>query len=1003
MTPILISRAPAFRARHLAALALVLAAACRDSTSAPAGPPPDPIAVAAAFRCRASVEASPSVSCAHGVPAAARSTDAAVQAALQRAPREAPTLGPNSFPTADILIGGRRYLALSPRITGFNAGTRTMSVAVDFDNRLGQPMGTLDGVTPDGVDGVRLVLVQDPVAVGTGSGAVVADARWSQTVVTQQGSRPAVRCSGDELADIVQPDEIGICDQAGFVLDPAVRQFEFVVVVSARLPDESPLGFANEPNLAADVGVLGTGGCAAKPLGFVTCWGSNEFGQQGRVSTGFAYGAAATPGFRSGVGLYRESQPAIAAGATHGCALRIDGVAECWGSNAYSEAGLVGYLIGRAFPTAIDNATTRFTAIAAGRQFTCGVTETQQVRCWGRNDALQLGSAGAATGLSRAIGASLLATRVATGRAHACALEVGTGAVWCWGDNSRGQLGRGATGAAALPAVVPALGAAATDVAVGDDHTCALLVTGRLECWGANESGQVGNDNADADVLTPTLVGPSGLAEVAAGGRNTCAFTTGGTTTYCWGDNREGQLGAASLASYEATPAVVSLPAALALAVGDAHVCAVVAAAGDNVRCWGSDFTRGLGTNVGAVIGRRTNIPVAASGTGALSTIAAGDGFTCGVSSEVPGTLTCWGANGVGQSAAPPVPEVGVSAGILGRARLQRVWGGTMHACGLDVDGRAWCWGNNAFGQLGRGTSGDLGASAQAAPDTVNGPALRFAELALGRAHTCGRTLTNEIWCWGDNGRSQVTDAVVTLLSPAGRAALGTGIQLAAGAYHTCFVGSTTPRTTICFGDNGWGQGGNGSRTTSADRRAVLPWAVANSVILAAGDRHTCAFTTDQFATTSIDCWGVNTRGQLGGSGQIPGVVATTPTLAFPITFQNGVVRGIMAGRDHTCLTADPYEGISGGVQCWGDDFDSQLGRGTSGGFSNALDVVRRTGFAPPADRLEATVARSSPGATHSCAISRGSVVLCWGGTGLRGESGNGGFFAPRAIEVLLP
>ncbi len=133
------------------------------------------------------------------------------------------------------------------------------------------------------------------------------------------------------------------------------------------------------------------------------------------------------------------------------------------------------------------------------------------------------------------------ANKLTAGQNHTCTLTT-AGTVKCWGANSSGQLGDNTVIARALPTEVPGL-ANITVVAAGDAHTCALTNTGGVKCWGNNANGQLG-DNSTIDRLSPVNVSglATGVIALIAGVSHTCAITAAGGVK-CWGFNGGGQLG----------------------------------------------------------------------------------------------------------------------------------------------------------------------------------------------------------------------------------------------------------------------------------------------------------------------------------------------------------------------------------------------------------------------------------------------------------------------------
>ncbi len=232
--------------------------------------------------------------------------------------------------------------------------------------------------------------------------------------------------------------------------------------------------------------------------------------------------------------------------------------------------------------------------VAAGCAHSCAVTASGGVMCWGTNVEGQLsdGTATERTGAIAVEGLSGPVAAISGSGNHTCALTT-AGAVQCWGDNSRGQLGNGTTTAGFQAETVPGLESGVRTISAGASHTCALTDSREVQCWGANGSGQLGTGDA-IDRLAPAPVTdlPTRVTDVSVGNGFTCVVFTG-RTVRCWGDNGDGQLGSGDTQPRLVWEPITTLPRTAFVTAGEAHACSVTRDGA--VWCWGTNGAGQLG------------------------------------------------------------------------------------------------------------------------------------------------------------------------------------------------------------------------------------------------------------------------------------------------------------------------------------------------------------------------------------------------------------------------
>ena len=352
-------------------------------------------------------------------------------------------------------------------------------------------------------------------------------------------------------------------------------------------------------------------------------------------------------------------------------------------------------------------------------------------------------------------------------------------------------------------------------VAAGRTWSCLALSSGGVRCWGNNEHGQLGSGDTESTAVPRDVVGLDDATQLAVGFGHSCALR-GDRIASCWGQNDRGQVGDGTTAQRTA-PVPVVLADIDDIAVGLAHTCA---RSGVKLYCWGFNDAGQLGQ--GDEVNRPLPTLVPEAVTGDVVDIAIGLSHTCAVRST--GDVICFGFNDQGQTGVLPGGQGGSDhvldpVVVPGIGDATEISLGHAHSCVRTSTGGVRCWGWNGSGQLGDGTF----FSRTEPRDVVDegGAALTGIERVIaGPIRTCALTAKGEAFCWGDN-----TDGALGAGSDAAVEAraqrvtiddLPVILDIAVGERHTCFLGGVAVR---CMGDNTEGQLGDGS--TAASRTGV--------------------------------------------------------------------------------------------------------------------------------------------------------------------------------------
>jgi alpha-tubulin suppressor-like RCC1 family protein len=318
-----------------------------------------------------------------------------------------------------------------------------------------------------------------------------------------------------------------------------------------------------------------------------------------------------------------------------------------------------------------------------------------------------------------------------------------------------------------------------------------------------------------------------------------------------------------------------------------------------------------------------------------------------------------------------PVADISILAGGGGGGmglELQIVAGGG-HTCSLTTGEGLKCWGANTYGQLGDGTNTD-----RLNPVDVAGMASDVKSMALGDNFTCAVLPWGRLKCWGENTHGQLGDGskidstlpVVAILPDV------TVLQVAAGSGHTCAL--TLAGSVLCWGDNTFGQLGDGSTTESPSPVVAI---AGGAVGIGLGGSTSCAV----MSSGGVKCWGLGDMGQLGDGGSGAGY---KQLLAVDVQVSGG---GSLAGAGQVAVGSNFACALLAGslVDCWGKNDVGQLGQGATSGLSAfALPVVTELGGS-----LFQGATQVTAGGSHACVRMYTDRLKCWG-QGELGQLGDG-------------
>lgn len=555
------------------------------------------------------------------------------------------------------------------------------------------------------------------------------------------------------------------------------------------------------------------GGCALLRDGSVKCWGNGTSGELGfdPAVDSFRLEARTVPG------LSDSTVTDIAAGWFHRCAALAHGKVRCWGQNFNSELGRGSSSELEFIPADVLGLPTTGAArsVTAGSNGSCAEWDDGRVFCWGANNLGEF-----ATGDISASSQARLAVQGRTdlrglklSMQHMCGLDTDD-ALQCWGRADNGQLGTTATTDVLLPQRIGS--ELSIDVAPGNQMTCSLAPGGQVRCWGSDARGSV-STGLKLQLTPADVVGLPRQVDLSSRSIDfACGLDALGKVR-CWGTLNE------TLRTTSDLPIAFSTTA-LAISAGTGHLCALLE--GGVIECLGSNGSGELGD--GGTVGVGSDTPLRVGGLPEVPVaISAGAQHSCALLADR--RVACWGEGSLRQLGVDLGSEFYSTTPQVQTAfsDVVEVGAGQYHTCARREDGSIWCWGglNQRFAVLGNGDTADN----TFVPTQVAGLPGPASAMSISDVGGCA-LVAGEGWCWGWNLHGPVGDGTSRIRHSAAKVLLPgvTLVQIEQRGLHTC--ARSDSNALYCWGWNITGQVGNGEKSFSTSPERVLIDVLAREV-----------------------------------------------------------------------------------------------------------------------------------------------------------------------------
>ena len=615
----------------------------------------------------------------------------------------------------------------------------------------------------------------------------------------------------------------------------------------------------------------------------------------------------------------------------HSCAIKKDGTLWCWGYNIFGQIGN-GTVNDGNIPSIVEGELEgkEVTELSLGENHTCVITSENKnnLYCFGDNASGQIGNGGVRTkeiSPYNVLGEleNKKVIKVVLGFSHTCVItNEDNNNLYCWGKNTRGQIGNGNTQNQMLPFNIQGelLDKKVIDVELRDSNTCAITNEdkGNLYCFGINAQGQLGNGNKTTQTLPSKVIGDlvnKKITSVKIGWHHTCGITSD-SSLYCFGRNNVGQLGKEDISPNTSIPVKI-LDDISSLHTSFNHTCAITN--DSNFYCFGNnDFGQvGNGNDVDQFS------PTQVLSDKSVKTVTTSYLHTCAITND--GALYCFGGNGFGQLGANKKSYNSLPTlvgGVLEGKSVEKFSSGLAHNCVLTNENtdNLYCFGDNNYGDLGDSTFKNKQAPIK--PSGLEGKKIN--SISLYGQHSCVITDEKKLYCFGRNDKGQVGDNSSSENKPLPVLVQGLDgkevIDVKSGVYYTCAITNESVNNLYCFGNNDKGQLGIGNLQNKnvATKVVGLEDKFVEQVKLEV--YYTCALTSDK----KLYCFGANNYGQVGCDPNDEGCDNQKVLTAMPI-LKDKQVQKFVVGTYHACLITNEEDN---NLYCFGFNKTGAIGSG---------------------------------------------------------------------------